>query len=214
MGQRLLDVIRSDATPEELRSFIDEMLADIQERTSHGGLNDETTTQLRELRRKANAQRSSPSFRRKVMDVNFLCDTPPIRVPSKPWTSVTDDDDFVSHLISLYFTWDYPFYAFLDRDVFIKHMISRNLMSDYCSPFLVNAILASACVSLLAFPFQYRRSHHLKQYFSEFAEAFGVPGDVTTKGHDFLREAERLWDTEQDKVNLSTLQGTLLLYDR
>jgi hypothetical protein len=147
LTQRLLDIIRNDATPEEIRVFIDETLADLQARTPPGGLNREKAVQLKELRRRANMQGPSPSFRRKVMDVSFLCDTPPIRVPTKPWTNVTDDDGFVSHLMSLYFTWDYPFYAFLDRDVFVKHMTAQNLNSDYCSPFLVNAILANACVS-------------------------------------------------------------------
>jgi hypothetical protein len=151
--QKLLDIIRSDATPEEVRAFIDETLADIQARTPHGEPNSETAIQLKELRRRAGSQGPSPSYRRKVMDVNFLCDTPPIRVPTKPWTTVTDDDDFVSHLMSLYFTWDYPFYAFLDPSVFLKHMISQNPTSDYCSPFLVNAILANACVCLLTFSF-------------------------------------------------------------
>lgn len=147
-AQKLLEIIRNDATPEEIRLFIDETLADIQARTPPGELKRQTTVRLKELRRRANLQGPTPSFRRKVMDVNFLCDTPPIRVPAKPWTKVTDDDDFVSHLMSLYFTWDYPFYAFLDRDVFVKHMMAGRLDSEFCSPFLVNAILANACVSL------------------------------------------------------------------
>lgn len=29
---------------------------------------------------------------------------PPLSVPADPWTTVTDDDDFVSHLMSLWFT--------------------------------------------------------------------------------------------------------------
>jgi hypothetical protein len=54
----------------------------------------------------------------------------------------------------------------------------------------------------------------LKKHFSEFSEAYAVPGDVTTKGADFLREAESLWDDERGEVKLATLQGALLLYDR
>lgn len=37
-----------------------------------------------------------------------LCDIPLVQVPAKPWTSVTDDGQLVSHLVSLYFTWDNP----------------------------------------------------------------------------------------------------------
>lgn len=36
-----------------------------------------------------------------------------------------------------------------------------------------------------------------------------------TKGADFLTEAERLWEQEENKkTSLSVLQGTLLLYER
>lgn len=73
----------------------------------------------------------------------------PYRVPAEPWTTVTGDADLVSHLVSLYFTWDYPFHAFLDRDVFLNHMRKGNTMSEFCSPFLVNALLTNACVGLI-----------------------------------------------------------------
>lgn len=81
------------------------------------------------------------------MDIHYLCDDAPFKVPAKPWTNVTEDNDLVSHLISLYFTWDYPFYSFLDCEVFVRHMAAGNLESEFCSPFLVNAVLANACVS-------------------------------------------------------------------
>ena len=70
-------------------------------------------------------------------------------MPAKPWTDVTADSDLVSHLVSLYFTWDYPFNAFLDEGVFLKHMAGADLGSQFCSPFLVNALLSNACVSFL-----------------------------------------------------------------
>ncbi|KAL2010880.1 hypothetical protein VTN00DRAFT_3598 [Thermoascus crustaceus] len=198
-AMKLLDIIRNDATPEEIRAYIDETLATMQasgEITSDRRSR-ETTAKLKDIRRMVNLQGPSPSFRRKVMDVHFLCDAPPIKVPAKPWTTVTDDDDIISHLVSLYFTWDYPFYAFLDCNVFVKHMAAANLDTEFCSPFLVNALLANAC------------------HFSEFSEAYAVPGDVMTKGADFLTEAERLWEQEENKkTSLSVLQGTLLLYER
>ncbi|KAJ9200450.1 transcriptional regulator family: Fungal Specific TF [Paecilomyces variotii] len=194
-AQQLLDIIRNDATPEEIRIYIDETLAKLQ-----GGENDtatkDTTNKLKDIRRMVNLQGPSPSFRRKVMDVHFLCDTPPMRVPAKPWTTVTDDDEIVSHLVSLYFTWDYPFYAFLDSEVFVKHMAIGDIHSEFCTPFLVNALLANAC------------------HYSEFSEAYAVPGDVMTKGADYLREAERLYEEQKDKATLATLQGTLLLYSK
>ena len=80
------------------------------------------------------------------MDIHYLCDEAPMQVPASPWTIVTNDADLVSHLVSLYFTWDYPFHGILDREVFLRHMQSGDLRSEFCSPFLVNALLSNACV--------------------------------------------------------------------
>lgn len=87
--------------------------------------------------------------RKSVLSISALCDTPPIMVPALPWTQVTTDDDFVSHLISTYFTWYHPAYPCLDQDVFLAEMRSKNIESLFCSPLLVNAMLAVACVSLI-----------------------------------------------------------------
>jgi len=52
------------------------------------------------------------------------------------------------------------------------------------------------------------------QYFSEFSEAYVVPGDISSKGSDFLAEAERLKEKEPAQPSLPVLQGTLLMYER
>jgi hypothetical protein len=82
------------------------------------------------------------------MDIHYLCDEAPINVPAQPWTDVTGDSDLVSHLVSLYFTWDYPFNSFLDAEVFLRHMRNADLGSQFCTPFLVNALLSNACVGV------------------------------------------------------------------
>lgn len=82
------------------------------------------------------------------MDIHFLCDSAPCEVPAKPWTRVTADADLVSHLVSLYFAWDWPVTAVLDKGVFIRHMAKGVLGSEFCSPFLVNAVLSNACVGI------------------------------------------------------------------
>lgn len=73
-----------------------------------------------------------------------LCEEPILFAPAKPWTKITDSDRLVSHLLSLYFTWDYPCYTWFDQDLFLADMIAGQ--SRFCSPLLVNAILAHACV--------------------------------------------------------------------
>jgi hypothetical protein len=74
---------------------------------------------------------------------------PLFKVPAKPWTRLTDDDDLVSHLISLYLEWVNPFFRVLEEDLFIEAMQAGDFNSEYCSPFLVNAMLACACVCLV-----------------------------------------------------------------
>ena len=78
---------------------------------------------------------------------------PPIQVPARPWTTVTDDDDFVSHLMSLWITWVHPWWHWLDEKQFIAAMQSGNTSSLICTPYLVNMILADACVSGAKEPF-------------------------------------------------------------
>ncbi|KAL5358896.1 fungal-specific transcription factor domain-containing protein [Aspergillus floccosus] len=190
-GLRLLEVIRQNASPEEIRAFIDQALTEIDGTTAQ-----RTVQRLEEVRRTIDIEGARPSFRPKVMDIHFLCDEVPYLVPAQPWTAVTDDSELVSHLVSLYFTWDYPFHSFLDREVFLAHMSRGDRNSDFCSPFLVNALLANAC------------------HFSDYSEAYVLPGDIVTKGADFLAEAERLRESDTAKLSLAYLQGTLLLYER
>ncbi|KAH1331480.1 hypothetical protein KXV58_007958 [Aspergillus fumigatus] len=192
---KLLEIIRKNATAEEIRAFIDETLIRLDGEGRGAGYG-QAVQKLEDVRRTIDVEGADPSFRRKVMDIHYLCDEALWKVPAKPWTSVTEDEDLVSHLVSLYFTWDYPFHAFLDRDVFLAHMARGREDSDFCSPFLVNALLANAC------------------HFSEFSEAYVVPGDLVTKGADFLSEAERLREEDSPKLSLAYLQGTLLLYEK
>ncbi|KAL3465178.1 C6 transcription factor [Aspergillus heterothallicus] len=132
---------------------------------------------------------SEGPFRPQVMDINYLCTEPPYLVPAEPWTTVTRDSSLVSHLVSLYFTCDYPSHVFLDRDVFLRHMNVGDTGSELCSPFLVNALLANAC------------------HFSEYS-------DVFKQGDAFLEEAERLDLEMPQQPTLSYLQGTLMLYEK
>jgi hypothetical protein len=139
---RLLDIIRRDATNEELRTYIDQILVI---ETGKVEESEQAVHKLEDIRSSL-SEGATQSWRPQVMDIHYLCDELPFRVPAQPWTNVTTDSDLVSHLVSLYFTWDYPSHSFLDRDVFLKHMAQGNLRSEFCSPFLVNALLSNACV--------------------------------------------------------------------
>ncbi|KAF9895160.1 hypothetical protein FE257_000062 [Aspergillus nanangensis] len=130
----------------------------------------------------------------RALDIPRLCDRPRFSGRARPWTTITDDDDFVSHLISLWFTWHHLFFNWVDRDLFLRDLNSGNVQSTFCSPFLVNTILAEAC------------------FYSDYPEACAVPGDLTTKGEHFWKEAKRLLDAEEGKITLATVQGLGLMY--
>lgn len=131
-AQELVSLIQSNASLDEIRLFLAENLP--------------PTTASESDAQALHALRSNT--RRKVMDMNWISDIPVHRVPARPWTTVTDDDDFVSHLVSVYFTWSHPVLNFIDRDLSIRDIKSKKLDSQFCTPLLVNAILAGACVSL------------------------------------------------------------------
>ena len=73
---------------------------------------------------------------------------PPISVPAKPWTTVPDDDDFVFHLVSLWFMWAHQWWHWVVSQIFLEEMRRGNMNSKICTPYLVNIILADACVSV------------------------------------------------------------------
>jgi len=141
--QKLLEMIQDRKPAQQLHAFLEGMLANV----GLSELNDQIIGRSSGAERGTEIEYNTPSVRPMVMDIHYLCDIVPYTVPAKPWTTVTASDELVSHLVSLYLTWGYPFYAFFCRETFVKHMRSGKLHSDFCSPFLVNDLLANACVS-------------------------------------------------------------------
>lgn len=133
-----LNLIRSNASLEEIKAHID----------AHPYTELEKTPELIDAASQISHMRDTDyRSRRRFLDVHRLSDIPLWKVPAKPWTRLTDDDDFVSHLVSLWFTWYHPYCNWIDRDLFIRDMQSGETeKSRYCSAFLVNIILADACV--------------------------------------------------------------------
>lgn len=144
--QKLIRMIPDRKTAQQVRTFLYGMLANAE----LSEMNEQITGGSNEARSEMDMENDLPRARPRVMDIEYLCSYAPVRVPARPWTTVTDSDDLVSHLVSLYLTWGYPFYAFFCHDTFVKHMRMGHLNSDFCSPFLVNALLANACVSCKA----------------------------------------------------------------
>jgi hypothetical protein len=59
------------------------------------------------------------------------------------WTTITNNINLILHLLALYFCWEYPIFAPLSKKHFLQDF--RDGRHRYCSPLLVNALLALGC---------------------------------------------------------------------
>lgn len=109
------------------------------------------------------------------------------KLPSTTWTSVTNDVNLVRHLLALYFCWEYPTFASLSKEHFLKDFNSGR--HRYCSPILVNALLALGC------------------RFSDQPKTRADSNDPHTSGDHFFKEALRLLSRESNHHNLTTIQA-------
>lgn len=133
-------------------------------------------------------------LRRGELKISQLVDSPPYRVPASPWTSVIKDDTLVSNLVSVWLTWEKPFYNWVDEDLFLRDMRGKHLNSTYCSAFLVNAILATACV------------------YSDYPEARARRGTISSLMLKFTEEAKKLISEDVGGPSITKAQGLSSLF--
>ena len=133
------------------------------------------------------------------------------RVSAKRWTNVVCDEVLFADLLMVYFVIDHPFWGFLDKDSFLDDLVAGR--SRFCSPLLVNAMCSLACVSTAECAW-----HAVKPFtnaaFKHYAaqiEYRGQPWSHHYLGFHFLQEARRLWNIEEGKTSLTTIQAALLL---
>ena len=60
------------------------------------------------------------------------------------WTNVDTEDTFLRLLLELYFKYEHTFFTAFDKDFFLEDLASGS--TDFASDFLVNVVLALACV--------------------------------------------------------------------
>lgn len=108
-------------------------------------------------------------------------DDPAFGLPASPWTTLVISDDLASHLVSLFLTVANPYWRSLEADVFAKEMRERKVQSEYCSPFLVSAILSRGSVELT--PCYRLETCGIRfRYFSNDDGASIYPGQFFTRG--------------------------------
>lgn len=133
---------------------------------------------------------------------------PPHWAPAAPWTSVIRSSEAVSHLVSVYLALVNGYWRFVEQDYFLRAM-RRGTPSEYCTPFLVNAILAcaSVCHSFLG------RSckTDIQKLFSETEEAFFSSSELLTRGEHFHQEATRLWAMETGQPTIANIQALFIM---
>lgn len=110
------------------------------------------------------------------------------------WTKVTENDKLINHLMTMYFTWHYPFFTVLSKDLFYRDYVS-GIPSQYCSSSLVNIMLALGC------------------HFSSWEGTYEDPNNSATRGDHFSKEAQRLIleNDEHVTAKLCTVQALALL---
>ena len=124
--------------------------------------------------------------------------------PISSWTNIVKDPEVILHLLNMYFTWHYTFFTTLSKGLFYSDFARGNpgphapRQPEYCSPLLVNAMLALGC------------------HFTSLPAARLDRDDSSTAGDHFFKEAKRLIleDDLHEKPRLTTGRIPLSLYDR
>ncbi|KAL1955200.1 hypothetical protein VTO42DRAFT_8912 [Malbranchea cinnamomea] len=114
--------------------------------------------------------------------------------PITCWTTVTKSKELIRHLLTMYFTWHYAYFTVLSKELFYRDFV-QGRSSQYCSPLLVNAMLALGC------------------HFSSWPAAREDPNDSATAGDHFFKEAKRLIleNDELEKAKLCTVQALSIM---
>jgi hypothetical protein len=107
------------------------------------------------------------------------------------WTNITDDINLILHLLALYFCWEHPIFAPFSKKHFLQDF--REGRHRYCSPLLVNALLALGCRL---------STTHITRASSE---------DLQSAGDYFFEESQRLFNRERDHHSLTTVQALVIM---
>ncbi|CCE33506.1 related to nitrate assimilation regulatory protein nirA [Claviceps purpurea 20.1] len=106
------------------------------------------------------------------------------------WTTVCSDDALMRDLLKVFFLCEYHYTAAFHKDYFLEDLVARR--RDFCSPLLVNAVLAYACACYPAFPLR-------AEYWNP-----------NTMLYRFMAEAKRIWELEHSSPQITTIQAGII----
>jgi hypothetical protein len=92
----------------------------------------------------------------RYIDENIFFDLPALELNLARWTTVSNDNNLLNHIITLFWTWDNAVERMIYRPLLEEDLAQADPNDDgvethtYCSRFLVNALLALACVSFFS----------------------------------------------------------------
>ncbi|XWW92809.1 hypothetical protein V2A60_000736 [Cordyceps javanica] len=111
-------------------------------------------------------------------------------VQMAPWTRVCDDDALMRELLEVFFRCEYQFTSAFHKDYFLEDLAAGR--TEFCSPLLVNIVLAYASVCNPKLP---KRAEYW---------------NPETLAYRFLAEARRLWELVAGKPHVTTVQAGIL----
>jgi hypothetical protein len=103
------------------------------------------------------------------------------------WTNVTSDPELVIHLMNMYFTWHYTYFTTLSKSLFYREFLlgkpppGTRRKTEYCTPLLVNAMLALGC------------------HFTSWPAARDDRDDSATAGDHFFRVSVQIYPSPEKR---------------
>lgn len=115
-----------------------------------------------------------------------------LEITADRWTTVISNNKLLRELLNNFLLHVYPIYYFFPKDLFLQDM--ANQRDQFCSPLLVNAVLAISYLSYRKIPNRTK---------------FWFPTDL---GYQFTAEAKRLLELElPGQASLTTIQAEVIL---
>ncbi|KAI1506222.1 hypothetical protein F5X99DRAFT_426278 [Biscogniauxia marginata] len=108
------------------------------------------------------------------------------------WTNVSSDNTTLRSLLGIYFVSLFPFHPNFDKEAFLDDLVAGS--EQFCSPLLVNAVLAAAW--------------HGYDHVNSRAKHW-MPDNF---GYRFLAEARRLYDLEKAHPTITTVQAAAIIH--